>query len=207
MTEATPTPSPLLSEDPSAWEELVESLNPSSLLVVIESRMSALLRGRLAAEDVLQESLLHAWRDRQQFRWEGPKAFRAWLLRIIDHRIHDAADRERALKRGGGVRPMPLTGPVGGAVPAAIVRSTTPSRLAMHREQAAAMAGALESLPMDVREVVRLRLFEQVSVEEIAGRLGIGVAAVRHRFRRGAAQFRREMLTCLASQSQGTERP
>ncbi|MBU0718878.1 MAG: sigma-70 family RNA polymerase sigma factor [Planctomycetes bacterium] len=159
---------PLTSDSPAVWDRLMEAVGPASLLVVIESRMGPLLRCRVTSEDIWQETLLSAWRDRAKCEWRGLRSFRNWLLTIIDHRIRDAAEYENAAKRGGEnaarlsssltgessdrshARPYP--GPVG---------STTPSRIAMHREQAAAMSAALETLPEELREVVRLRLFEQ----------------------------------------------
>jgi RNA polymerase sigma factor (sigma-70 family) len=188
---------------------LIESVGPASLLVVIDSRMSGTLKKQLAPEDILQDALLHAWRDRARFEWRGLKSFRSWLLTIIDHRIRDAATREGAAKRGGGESPVPFSvlerGPSPGQAEshfAGPVASTTPSRLAIHKEQASAMHAALGAIPAELREIVRLRLFEQIGVKDVAQRLGIGVSAVRHRFRKGAEMYRRVLLSELASRSQ-----
>jgi RNA polymerase sigma factor (sigma-70 family) len=198
---------PLHSDDPRVWDRLIETVGPASILVVIESRMSAALRNRITPEDIWQETLLHAWRDRLNFEWRGVKSFRSWLLTIADRRIRDAAQYERAQKRGGGITTSPFStlrnrrtedsppdfpGPAG---------STTPSKVAMHGEQAAAMRVALESLADDVRDVVRLRLFEQITVEQIAERLGISPPAVRHRFRKGAQAYRRRLMAELSTRS------
>jgi RNA polymerase sigma-70 factor (ECF subfamily) len=189
------------------WETLIDSAGPASLLVIIDGRMSAALRRTTTPEDILQDALLHAWRDRDKFQWRGLRAFRSWLLSIIDHRIQYAADQLSAQKRGGGAAPVSLAAgnsPFGGTtaaeqrIPAG---STTPSRAAIFREQAAAMQAALESLPPEQREVVRLRLFEQLTLEEIAQRLDVTVPAVRHRFGRGAEHYQRELRSQLTSRS------
>jgi hypothetical protein len=60
-----------------------------------------------------------------------------------------------------------------------------------------AMVEALEALPMEVREVVRLRLFDELSLEEIAGQLALGLSAVRHRFRKGAELYRQRLRLAL----------
>lgn len=194
-------PNPLHSASPEAWQRLIEAVEPASLLVVIEQRMSATLQRALTAEDIFQEALLHAWRDRRGFEWRGVRSFRAWLLTIIDHRIHDAVDREAAAMRAGGVSAVPL--PAEGATtrgdPGFPSGSTTPSRLAIYREQADLMARALAGLPDDQREVVRLRLFEQASLEEISTRLGIGTSAARHRFRKGSELYAKRLERTLAS--------
>src|SRR5205085_2410793 len=93
---------PLRSDDGRAWDWLIESVGPASMLVAIETRMSAQLRERYAAEDVWQETLLGAWRDRAKCEWNGLAPFRRWLLQIAEHLLLNLADRERTQKRGGG---------------------------------------------------------------------------------------------------------
>jgi RNA polymerase sigma factor (sigma-70 family) len=198
------TENPLRSDSVTAWDRLIEAVGPASLLTIIELRMSAALKRRFLAEDVFQEALLHAWRDRAQHQWRGLKSFRNWLLTIIDRRICDLADHAQAQKRVGDMRPVQLSGVPGSdsAAPSPLPwDSTTPSRMAVYREQAEAMRAALAGLPDDVREVVRLRLFEQLRVEEIAQRLDLGVSAVRHRFRKGAELYQQILVAELGTRS------
>ncbi len=199
--------SPLLTENPREWDDLVESIHPPSILIVIETRMSAGLKRRISAEDIWQETLLHIWRDREKCRWQGLRRFRAWVLKIAENRIRDAAAHVGAAKRGGGTTDLPLgasaTGTQGTTARplAGPAGSTTPSRVAVYREQAEAMKAALAALPEDVREVVRLRLWEQMGIAAIGERLGLGESAVRHRFRKGAELYRQRLLTAFASRS------
>lgn len=196
-------PNPLLSTSPHEWDRLIEAVDPAALLVVIERRMSPALRNLYAPEDVLQEALLHAWRGRTEHEWRGIRSFRAWLVAIIEHRIHDLADRASAAKRDGGRPALPLSMPRDGSTSALsevpLVASTTPSRLAMYREQTEAMLYALEGLPEDVREIVRLRLFEELTLEEIAVRLGLGPSAVGRRFRKGSELYVRRLRSAIGS--------
>jgi RNA polymerase sigma factor (sigma-70 family) len=183
---------------------LIEAVKPASLLLVIERRMSLGLRRAQTAEDILQEALLHAWRDRLRFEWRGIGSFRAWLVTIIDHRIHDAADLSSAAKRDPGRPLVPFTARGAGSTTTSPearypAGSTTPSKLAMYREQAEAMRAALDGLPEELREVVGLRLFEQCPLEEIAARLGLGVEGVRHRFRKGSELYVRRLRAALGT--------
>ena len=93
---------PLLPDDSRGWEQLIESLGPASLLVAIEARMSSELRARLSAEDLLQDTLLHLWRDRERIEWRGARAFRTLVLSMADNRIRDAADHEFVVVDGEG---------------------------------------------------------------------------------------------------------
>lgn len=209
LHESDDHPLPPAANSPGAWDELVESIGPASILVIIDSRMSTGLKRRLAPEDIWQESLLHAWRDRHQYTHTGPKGFRSWLLTIVDHRIHEAVVREGAQKRGGGLTETPLSNLVGSrdagggnSQPPCPLSSTTPSRVAIYREQAEAMRAALEGLPDDLQAVVRSRLFEQRTLEQTAADLGVTLAAVRYRFARGVEAYREALHAHFASRSQ-----
>lgn len=196
---------PLENGSPNEWERVIEAVGPASLLALIRSRMGEALQRRVAPEDILQEAFLRAWRDRGQFQWRGIKSFRAWLLSIIDHRIRDTADHESAQKRGGGRPVLSLTTTPSSesssvAVPRELAASTTPSRLAIFKEQAMAMERAMTALPDELRDVVRLRLWEQREMKEIAEMLDLGVEAVRHRFRKGAVTYREHLWLELTSQ-------
>ncbi|MBS0195270.1 MAG: RNA polymerase sigma factor [Planctomycetes bacterium] len=194
----------LRSGAPAAWDALVAAARPAALLVAIEHRMSDSLRAHTTPEDVLQDALLRAWRDRAGFEWRGVRAFRAWLLTIIDHRIKDLVSARNTLKRGGGRIGVSLDAPAddtSAGVPHAVLVSTTPSRIALYREQAACMREALAQVHPDLRDVVRLRLFEQASPDRIASELGIGVAAVRHRLRRGAEEYESALSRLLSIRS------
>lgn len=201
---------PVRSDSPVVWDELIQAVGPASLLVAIEARLGEPLRRAVAAEDVFQEALLHAWTCRAECEWRGLRAFRSWLLSIIDHRICELADRQAALKRGGGRRALSLDDLEAPArprgreplqLPSALVDSNTPSRLAMYREHADAMRAALDQLPMELRDVVQRRLVEQMSLESIAESLNLGIAAVRHRFRRGAELYHRQLKHLLSRQT------
>lgn len=197
-------PSPLTSEDPQVWERLIDAVGRASLLVFIDSRLGTAVRERVGDEDVLQEALMHAWRDRLSCEWRGLQAFRRWLLQVIENRIRKVAEKRFVVP----LDPTPSasasepgdSGARGGGLDG--VSSTTPSRIASNREQAVAIREALAELPVEVREVVRLRLIEELEMEEVAARLGIGVSAAYHRFRKGIGQYRLRLRHLWATRSQ-----
>ncbi len=193
---------PLASDAPDVWDRLIAAVGPASLLVTIDARMGDGLRARATAEDIWQETLLHAWRDRARCEWRGLPNFRRWLLQVAENRIRDLRDALAADKRGAGRVQVSLDRDSevrrGGSDYAGPARTTTPSRAAIDRERAAVMAEALARLPAELRDVVRLRLFEDLETPEIAAHLGLGVSAVQHRFRKGVVLYYRTLRSVLS---------
>ena len=181
---------PAFHDDPRRWEEIVRSMNPSAMQVVIGSSMSKKLREHCSPEDIWQETLTHAWRDRSQHTWEGPNAFRAWLFEIARNRIREVARGLSAEKRGAGERTArfsELQKSSSSSVAAKLpLDSQTPSRIVSKDERRAAAREAVEALPAELRDVVRMHLLEELTMEAIAAKLGIGVSAAWHRFRKGS---------------------
>jgi RNA polymerase sigma factor (sigma-70 family) len=191
--------------DPAGWQRLVEALHPAAMLLRVESRMSSALKKQISPEDIWQETLLCAWRDRAQLEWRGLPAFRQWLMEIAENRIRDAAERFSAAKRNA-VREQPLGFGVDpsnqeSANPAFELpaRGKTPPSVAVHVEQAQVMREALQALPEIYREVLRLRLFEEWERERIALHLGLSIPAVKHRIRLGAALYREQLALVMSS--------
>jgi RNA polymerase sigma factor (sigma-70 family) len=148
-----------------AWEKMIAEAGPASLIVYAQSRLGPALREHVTAEDVVQEALLQAWRGRDHHVWRGPRAFRAWLVQIIEHRLADLADHFNARKRGGkGIgpaaaesphapRPQPL-------LPAADPPSTT-SAPAPVKPHAARRAAGQAPEPATDRTPSRVAMFRE----------------------------------------------
>ena len=189
---------PAYHDDPARWEKLIESMNPTAMQVVIGSSMSKKLREHCSAEDIWQETLTHAWRDRAQFRWEGEASFRAWLFEIARNRIREAARNLATEKRGAGERTARFseltsnssTSSVAAGLP---LDSQTPSRIVSKDEKRDATRKALDALPPDLGEIVRMHLIEEQTMEVIAEKLGIGVSAAWRRFRKGSELLARNL--------------
>jgi RNA polymerase sigma factor (sigma-70 family) len=190
---------------PAGWQSAVESTGLASLLVLINARMGDLAK-HVVAEDVLQDSLLNAWRARANVQWLGRKAFRSWLLTIIDRCISDTRARLHAAKRGAGNVAL-FRSLEHGMLHFDPAGTTTPSRAATLREQAAVMRQSLDELPDDLRDVVRLRLFEQHTVRAIAESLGLSVSTVEHRVRRGVTLYHGRLRAILAQSTIDTRKP
>jgi RNA polymerase sigma factor (sigma-70 family) len=203
--ELQPEPELQPHRDPAQWSRLVDRLEIPVILVVISGAMSSRLKQELTTEDIWQETLVMAWRDRNAHEWRGLRGFRAWLLGIAKNRIRDTAEYLGAQKRGGDDRTDRFSailasgdGSIGAHLPPG---STTPSRIAGDRERARAMEEALTELPEKLAGVVRLRIFEELPMRKVAERLGIGLTTANERFFHGASLYQTFLKRRLGSSS------
>lgn len=200
-------PGPDSHLDPARFDQLIEQIGPASALVVIQSWMGPRVLSRVSAEDIWQESLCIAWRDRARHEWRGVRAYRAWLLEIARMRIIDIARNLQTERQGGGRGELQISmfhdgvdasgARLGDFLPPG---SSTPSRVVVHRERAAVFAQALRSLPSELEPVVRFYLFEELTMEEIAEKLQIGLSAAWYRFRKGVQLYTRAIGPALSSE-------
>lgn len=127
------------------------------------------------AEDVAQESFLMAYRSLGSYRGEG--ALGGWLMRIATRQ----AFRRLGQRREASELPAELPAGSAGADPVA-------SALAGERERTVRLAVA--ALDEPYREVVALRFFGELSLEEIASATGRPLGTVKTHLRRGLGRLR-----------------
>jgi len=186
---------------------LIDRVGAESILVLISSWMGPHLRRELSAEDIWQEALAMAWRDREKHTWRDLPSYRNWLLAIARNRVRDAVKLCSAGKRGGGRHidslsaPSAAQGDDGVGLPEQVADSLTPSRVAMRRERTLAMLRALRSLPVEYREAVRLRLFERMSLADVAASLGVSLATAKKRIYCGSRLYRDRLRLALSRSS------
>jgi RNA polymerase sigma-70 factor, ECF subfamily len=143
-----------------------------------------------AAREVLQETLLAAFRNLPTFR--GEAAISTWLYQIA---------RSFCIKERRGEHPTdPLEGRVGERL---AEPSPSPDVRVHAREIGAALAAAIGALPPDYREALVLRDVEGLSAEEAAAVAGIEVGALKSRLHRARAQLRSELVALLGETEVG----
>lgn len=131
------------------------------------------LRRRVSGSDIAQMTLHEVQRDLQGFLGITPQEFAAWLRKIVRHTIADVIKEHRRDLRDMG-REVPLDGDTPSAAgPACSLTSpgASPSEVAGQEEKRTRIRQALDRLPDDLREVLRLRRIDDVPMKEIAGRL------------------------------------
>jgi RNA polymerase sigma-70 factor (ECF subfamily) len=142
------------------------------------------LQNREEAEDVVQDTLMKAWKTRSRVR--DPEKFPAWLGTIARHCAHDCARRRR---------PLRLEEPPNETVEPEIEQSSDAAR---ERTISAQVHTALGSLPELHRMAVTLRYFEEMDYASIENTLGLSNGALRGILGRAMVTMRRRLRPALA---------
>ncbi|MEP6638307.1 MAG: sigma-70 family RNA polymerase sigma factor [Chloroflexota bacterium] len=168
----------VLAGDREAFRVLVERESGP----VIEA-CRRVLRDPVEAQDVAQDAFTQAFQALATFRGDGP--FAAWLRRIA---VRTAIARLAA-------RPnlVTLDGETPDPVAATLQSDDDPEGHALDMEHRAAVADAIRTLPAAQRDVVLLRFYGDLSLEEIAKVTHHPVGTVKSRLSRGVASLRDQL--------------
>ena len=130
-------------------------------------------------EDLVQETLFQAWRDRDRFRTEAAPL--TWVLAIAKHRVYDFRRRQDRVKAAE---------PVLRAL-AAIEADEIPEDVLSTEEMGRHVRSALDSLPHEYSDLLLLRYLVGRSVQAIADDLGESKKAVESRLHRAREALRK----------------
>jgi RNA polymerase sigma-70 factor (ECF subfamily) len=169
--------------DRPALEELLARCAPR-LLTLVRLRLGPSLRRRLESSDILQESLLKAYRGLGSFRGRDGRALLAWLARIAENEIRDRADFHGAGRRSAAAEVADSS--VLDGLPDRS-RSLT-SRLLLS-QRLSRLAEALEALDPAQREAIVGRHLEELTFGELGERMGRSPDACRMLLARGMARL------------------
>lgn len=145
------------------------------------------------AEDAAQEAFVTAYRSLAGWRGEGP--FGAWLTRIaVRIALRQAGRRKTVAWRDPfGHDRDEAVNPINAAMDQASMDASTrmdPSSLAVRAERATDVRAAVASLPEPYREVVTLRFFGEMSLDEIALTTARPLGTVKTHLYRGLVRLR-----------------
>ena len=142
------------------------------------------LAQRAVAEDMVQETLLHAWNAFDQF--ERGTNCKAWLFRILInvsrqyHRKHQARPLTQPLDSGGSEKVVQLW--------------VTPPQYATTE-----VLSALNMLSIDHRLILMLAVVEGFTCKEIAGMCALPIGTVMSRLSRARTELRKILTETRAS--------
>ncbi len=140
-------------------------------------------------EDIVQETLLRAFRSIGNFRWDS--SFQTWLYRITANVCRDFA-RKSAACRCVSLDEMcgEDEGAAGSACQEVSSAAAQPEAEAIRAEEREAIARAVAALPSLDRAVFVMREMGSLSYRDIANSLGCSIESVRSRLARARRQVR-----------------
>lgn len=155
------------------------------LWLLAEVQLGRKLRAKCDASDIVQQTLLEAYRDFQSFTGSHERELMAWLRRILSHNLFNEARYHNAQQRAAA-REISLDQLRAGLESSALTLgqclradTATPSEMVAKEEMAVQIADALARLPRDYQQVLLLRIFEGLPGEEVAQAMNRSVGAVR----------------------------
>ena len=151
---------------------------------IIRLRMGNELRSKLESMDMVQDVLMCAFRDLEEFTYTSEGDFLRWLGQIAENRIRDNLDKLRADKRDIR-KEIPLQDDATKSrddrarvfEPA---RNTTPSVILSKKEELDKLEKAIDKLKPEYKEVIIWAKIDGLSYKEIGSRLGKSADAAGH---------------------------
>jgi RNA polymerase sigma-70 factor, ECF subfamily len=156
------------------WKNWFEAHGPKLLLCARQWT-----RSLADAEDVVQEAFVRYWRHQRQLPGD-PRALLITSIRraAIDHARRESRRTAREEKAGNGLED-------GGAI-----FEPRPGDDAERRRE---IEAALQRLPAGQREVLVLKIWNELTFEQIAGTLDIPLNTAASRYRYALAALRKEL--------------
>lgn len=185
----------VLAGDEEAFTAWFAELRPR-LVRMVHFRLDPRLRGRIDAEDVLQEVYVDAVRRREAFAAAQPMTFFVWLRLIVGQTLVDLHRRHLGAQMRDAGRERSLGGGVSAGTSQSLSfhllgKLTSPSMAAMRAELSASLTQALEEMNDTDREILALRHFEELSNKEVAEVLGIERKAASIRYVRALERLKK----------------
>jgi RNA polymerase sigma-70 factor (ECF subfamily) len=163
--------------DPAARWNALEACRDYLRLVVRRGGWSS-PPGHSATSDLIQQTIVDAWRNFSKFHGRTPGQLRAWLKAILVHGSLNARRRARPIR----IESEALDS-----------SATSPSQAAAQSDSHAALDAALGVLSERHRAVIHLRIWDRLSFPEIGAKLGVSEDAARMLYGRALASLRESM--------------
>ncbi len=146
------------------------------LTIVARAQVESWLQAKVDASDLIQQTLLEAYRDFAHFRGTTEAEWLAWLRRILSHNAANFVRQYRGTEKRQARREIALAGPGDSSAAGRLLepadRGESPSAELLRKERELLMADALAQLSPDHREVIMLRNLQRLPFQEVAERMG-----------------------------------
>jgi RNA polymerase sigma-70 factor (ECF subfamily) len=178
------------------------------LWLLAKSQIDGKLRSKISEADLVQDTMLNAYRDFAKFRGQTEKQLVAWLRQILIHRLqsyvqhyvltgkrdvrrecslHEFEQRQARHKSQGYDKALLLD------------PGLSPTAVLIRREEANMLADHLARLPPDYRKVLLLRSIQCLGFRDVAARLGRSEGATRMLWLRAVTRLRQQVVATAES--------
>jgi RNA polymerase sigma-70 factor (ECF subfamily) len=178
--------------NPEALAGLLEPMR-AELARIARRGLPLALRAKVGASDIVQQAMVDAVGQVDQFRGRTQAQWRAWVLMILRNRLAMARRHYLDAEKRRVAREIPLGEPDpagGGLIPELVHPSSSPGAKFARAELEAMLLEALGRLPGPDRELVCWHHEERQTFEQIAARIGISADAARKRWARAMIRLR-----------------
>ena len=166
-------------QEPRELERLFSECR-NYLNVLARAQVEKRLQSKVDASDLVQQTLLEAYRDFRNFRGGTEAEWLAWLRRILSHNAANFIRHWQMTGKRQARKEVPLgPGDSNGAPrfdPPA--HGESPSQELLRKERELLVADAVAQLPPDYQEVINLRNLQQLPFQDVADRMGRSRPAV-----------------------------
>lgn len=175
-----------------AQAQLLQAMRPY-LLAVAEDQLASEIRPKLAASDIVQNTVFQAWQDFGDFRGQSRAELVGWLRTILRRCAADGARQHREIAKRDISRERSLD-QIKSEYGAALADSrSTPSGRAMANEERQKMKRAVRRLSSRYEQVIRLRNDLGLTYEEMGVALSCTKNAARKLWLRAVKELGREL--------------
>jgi len=164
------------------------------LLYIANSDLDSQLKGKVAASDLVQESLLEAHQGFHGFRGRSYAELKSWLRKILHHNMANEIrtflqtqkrmlNRETSLEHGVGISLQRTL----------VDRRPSADSQASQKEELRHLQQSLNLLPTDLRQLIVWHNLSSETFSEIARRLNQSEKSVQKKWTRAIRELRIQM--------------
>ena len=172
------------------------SFHHDRLWRIVNFRLDRRLRGRVDADDVMQEAYLAAAQRMDKFLYDHPRSLFIWLRMIVTQTLVDVHRRHIGAQKRDASRDVSVHSGWSSASTSyslsfhLLGHLTSPSQAAVRAEMSEQIDQALEGMSPVDREVLALRHFEELTNIETAQVLDMSEQAASIRYIRAISRLR-----------------
>jgi len=181
--------------DEAARDELFDKCR-NYLGIVARVQVESWLKVKVDASDLVQQTMLDAYRGFDNFRGGTEGEWLAWLKQILKHNATDFVRHYRGTEKRQQRREVPMQGANPNLSAAMMFEpkdsGDSPSEMIMQKEREIQLADCISRLSPDHQEVIILRSLQRLPFDEVAERMGRTRPAVQMLWARAVSKLKDE---------------